>query len=294
MSLTQQEIERRRQFLTATDVPAILGVSPWVNAADVFLQKTQGISTFKGNDATEAGTLLEPSVLAWASFKLGELQPGDWLVHENGINACSLDARRMNGEVVEAKTSGIVGPGDPSKWGEEGTDEIPDYYLLQVQAQLMVTGAARAWVPALIGGRGFVLFCVQANADLQEAIAENSVSFWREHVETCVAPPNVRASMESLKALRREPGKTVQVADELAQQYLTAKELSKEAEAQAEAAKAALIEALADAECGKWSGGQFTFCEQSRAAHQVAESTFRVLRHKAAKTPKNQPMRIGA
>lgn len=286
MSLTQQEIERRRHFLTATDVPAILGMSPWVNAADVFLQKTQGVTTFKGNDATQAGVLLEPSVLAWAALKLGPLNPGDWMVHENGINACSLDAQRTNGEVVEAKTSGIVGPGDPSKWGEEGTDEIPDYYLLQVQAQLMITGAARAWVPALIGGRGFVMFCVMGNRDLQEVIAENSVAFWQEHVVPCVSPPNVRPSMESLKALRREPGKTVEVADQLASDYLAAKAAKAEAERIEESAKAALIEALADAECGKWSGGQFTFCEQSRAAYQVAESTFRVLRHKAPKAAK--------
>lgn len=291
--LTQQEIERRRQFLTATDVPAILGVSPWVNAGDVFLQKTQAVNTFKGNDATDAGTILEPSVLAWAALKLGPLNPGDWMVHENGINACSLDAQRANGEVVEAKTSGIVGPGDPSRWGDEGTDEIPDYYLLQVQAQLMITGAARAWVPALIGGRGFVMFCVQANRDLQEVIQENSVAFWEEHVLTRTPPPNVRASLESLKAIRREPGKTVSLADELAEQYLQANEVKKEAEKRAEEAKAALIEALADAECGKWSGGQFTFCEQSRAGYEVADTTFRVLRHKAAKASK-QLQRIGA
>lgn len=286
MSLTREEVERRRQFLTATDVPAILGQSPWVNAADVFLQKTQGITTFKGNDATEAGNILEPSVLAWAAMKLGPLNPGDWMVHENGINACSLDAQRHNGEVVEAKTSGIVGPGDPYKWGEEGTDEIPDYYLLQVQAQLMITGALRAWVPALLGGRGFVMFCVQANRDLQEVISENSVAFWQQHVVPRVAPPNVRPSMESLKAMRREPGKTVSVADEIAAEFVAAKEAAKAASEREEAAKAALIQALADAECGSWTGGQFTFKEQSRAAYEVAESTFRVLRHKAAKAAK--------
>jgi putative phage-type endonuclease len=293
MSLTQEELERRRSFLTATDVPAILGQSPWVNAADVFLQKTQGISTFKGNDATDAGTILEPAVLAWAAMKLGPLNPGDWIVHENGINACSLDAQRANGEVVEAKTTGIVGPGAADKWGEEGTDEIPDYYLLQVQAQLMITGAARAWVPALIGGRGFVMFVVMANRDLQEVIAENSVAFWQEHVIPKIAPPDVRPSLEFLKAMRREPDKIVPVDSALAEQYMLDNEAKKEAEKRADASKEALIAALGDAECGVWSGGQFTFYEQARAGYTVHDTTFRVLRHKAPKGAKRRE-RIGA
>lgn len=290
MSLTTQELERRRNFITATDVSAILGENPWKNGADVFLEKTQGLSAFKGNDATEAGTILEPAVLAWAEKRLGALHPGDWMVHENGVNACSLDARRQNGEVVEAKTSGIVGPGfvDPSKWGDDGTDEIPDYYLLQVQAQLMVTGAARAWVPALLGGRGFVMFCVMPNRDLQEVIAENSVAFWNEHVLANVAPPDVRPSMDYLKVMRREPDKTALLADELAERYLAASEARKEADRQQEDAKSALIEALGDAECGVWSGGQFTFFEQSRGAYEVKETTFRVLRHKAPKGAKKK------
>lgn len=286
--LTAQDLERRRKFITATDAPALMGVSPWVNAADVFIQKTQGIDNFKGNTATDAGNRLEDSVIAWAAEKLGPLNPGDWCVHENGLNACTLDAMTSGREVVEAKTTGIVGPGSPHQWGDEGTDEIPDYYLVQVQAQMLVTGARRAFVPTLIGGRGFVMFVVVANFELQEAIRTTSEQFWQENVLAGVAPEGVHPSLEILKRMHRQPGKVVEVSDEVADEYLTATRIAKEASDHAEKCKAALIESLGDAEGGKWSGGAFTFFESSRKGYTVSDSTFRTLRHVK---PKKSPAR---
>lgn len=286
MSLTREELERRRSFVTATDVAAILGANPpkWPNAVDVFLSKTRGV--FKPtNDAMEAGSLLEPSIIAWASTKLGTLYPGDWRVAENGINAATLDAETADKLVVEAKSTGITGPGSPHQWGEEGTDQIPRYYLLQVHAQLLVTGAPMAYVPALIGGRGFVMYQVHRSQALCDRIAEISEQFWREHVLTRI-PPVGTPHLETLKYLKRESGATVEINDDLAAAYLEASAALKEAKDAEESAKAALIASLGTAEVGKWSGGEFTYHMQTRKAHEVKESTFPVLRMEAAKNAK--------
>lgn len=282
--LTQDEIERRRHFLTATDVPQILGKSPWGNASDVYLNKVHR-RQFTGNAATEAGTLLEPAVVAWAHQQLGGVVEGDWRVHENGINACSLDAMTLDGEPVEAKTSGIVGPGSPHQWGEPGTDEIPDYYLLQVHAQLLVTGARRAFVPALIGGRGFVMYVVRAHQGLEDQIQRASEQFWTEHVEARIQPDKT-PKLETLKQLRREPESVVSIPDGPVELYLAAKAEEKAAVAKAEAAQAELLASLGVAEAGDYSGGRVWYSEQTRKGYQVQESTYRVLRVKAAKKAK--------
>lgn len=282
--LTQDEIERRRHFLTATDVPQILGKSPWGNASDVYLNKVHR-RQFKGNAATEAGTLLEPAVVAWAHQQLGGVVEGDWRVHENGINACSLDAMTLDGEPVEAKTSGIVSPGSPHQWGEPGTDEIPDYYLLQVHAQLLVTGAKRAFVPALIGGRGFVMYVVRSHQGLEDQIQRASEQFWTEHVEARIQPDET-PKLETLKQLRREPESVVSIPDELVELYLAAKAEEKAAVAKAEAAQTQLLASLGVAEAGDYSGGRVWYSEQTRKGYQVQESTYRVLRVKAAKKAK--------
>lgn len=184
--LTQQELDRRRHFITASDVPAILGKSPWRNAADVYWAKVRGTAD-KTNDAMEAGNMLEPIVLQWADRELGGVLPGDWRVAENGINAASLDGVTLIGKPVEAKTSGITGPGSPHQWGEAGTDDIPDYYLLQVQAQLLVTGQTQAFVPALIGNRGFVMYVVERNDRLIGVIEASSIESWTAS-ETKIRP----------------------------------------------------------------------------------------------------------
>lgn len=284
--LTTEDLERRRQFITATDVPALLGVSPWRNKSDVYLEKTQGLNTFKGNDAADAGNLLEPSVIAWAATKLGPINPGDWMVHENGINACTLDGTTGEGDVVEAKTSGIVGPANFSQWGEEGSDEIPDYYVVQTQAQLLITGAETAFVPALIGGRGFVMFVVSANRELQEFIREESERFWREHVVPGIQPDDFAPSLESLKAMRRTPGKVADVPDDLAERFLKAQQDAKAANDRLDIVKGELIVSLGDADGGRYSAGEFTYFEQTRRGYTVADTSFRVLRHKAPKKAK--------
>ena len=282
VSLTPDELERRRHFITATDVAPLCGRSPWSNAADVFAAKVYGQNSIT-NDAMRAGTLLEPSILAWAHEQLGGIVPGDWRVHENGINACSLDGMTVDGEPVEAKTSGIVGPGSPHQWGEAGTDEIPDYYLLQVHAQLVITGAARAWVPALLGGRGFVMFQVRANERIAAGILQISEQFWHEHVEQRVPPEGQLPSLETLRRLKREPGLTADIPVSLVAEYQAAKELEKAATAQATEAQQRLLDAIGPAEAGCWPGGLVTYYEQTRKAYHVAESTYRTLRVKADK-----------
>lgn len=282
MALTREELERRRHFLTASEIPSILGLSPWSNAGDVYISKTQGID-WSGNDATHAGNLLEPTVIEWAKSQLGNVLQGDWLVHEDGIIACSLDGRLPTGEPVEAKTSGIVGPGSPHQWGNEGTDEIPEYYLVQVQTQLLVTGAARAYVPALIGNRGFVMYVVDANQELQGVIKTNAEAFWNEHIVPRIPPEDVRPHFDTLKRMIRTKGKSVEVSDDLVADYRLKNELAKRYQKDADEAKAALISAIGDGEIAKWSGGEFTFCEQTRKGYVVADSTFRVLREKTSK-----------
>lgn len=283
--MTPEELERRRHFITATDTPKILGVYPpgWGNAADVFLEKTAGLTTFEGNAATDAGTILEPSVAAWAATQLGPLRDGGWYVAENGVNAATLDVETPDGEPVECKTSGIVGPGTPHQWGQEWTDEIPDYYIVQVHAQMLVKSAKRAFVPALIGGRGFVMFQVLRNDALCDLIAETSMQFM-ERVKANEPPEDdICASLETLKRLKRQPNKTVPVSVDTVLRYTSAQAIKAEAERNYKAAQAALIAELGDAECGEFSCGQVTYFEQTRKAHFVEESTFRVLRPKLKK-----------
>lgn len=280
MALSSEELERRRQFVTGSDVAAVMNLSPYANAADVYYSKTEGIEP-ETNDSMELGSYLERSVLDWAASKLGPLSGGgSWQVHENGIVAATLDDMTKFGDPVEAKTSGLVRYGAASLWGDEGTDQIPEYYLLQVQCQLLVTGAGRAFVPALIGGRGFAMFEVNANRDLQSIILATCEAFWKNNVQARVPPEDVTPDLEVVKRIRRKEGKSVPISaalvaayEEINKQRLAVEKLEKEA-------KARLIASLGDAEIGTFQDAdgrnrRFEFFESTRKAYMVSESKFR-------------------
>lgn len=280
--LTQFELDRRKQFVTATDVPAILGVSRYRSAFDVYLEKTSELDQWKGNSATEAGNLLEPTIIKWAAERLGvPVLDGGWREHENGFLGCTLDGITAHGEPVEAKSHGIVGVARWSEWGPDGSDEIPDHYALQVQTQILVTGAERGWVPALIGGRGFVMYEIERHEIIQEMILRVVTNFWNNHVKTRT-PPDGTPSIEVIKRLHREPGKSVRVPDQLARDYLAASLAESEAKKAKEAAQEALLGAFGDAEVGEFAGGRFEYVERKRKGYTVEPTTYRQLMTKKA------------
>lgn len=267
------------QALGASEIAAILGLSPWTTAYEIWARKTGRLVEDKQSKAIEAGRRLEEAVLDWAEEHLGPIQrcvecliPGTPIV-------CHPDGLTQDHQPVEAKTSGITGP-LYGEWGEPGTDEIPDYYLVQALVQLEATKGDLCYVPALLGGRGFQLFRVLANKALQAEIIERALHWWREHVEKDKPPQQTTPPpLEVLKRLRRTPKKTVEIAAELVEAWLQAKQQARQAAQAADEAQAALIAALGDAEAGLLPDGRMvTYFEQFRKGYVVTDTTFRVLR----------------
>ena len=90
----------------------------------------------------------------------------------------TLDGFTDDGRVVEIKTAR-----SSQGWGEPGTNEIPDYYALQVQHQMIVTGFEVADVPVSIAGGSPVLYEVPADPVVQQMIIEACIAFWQRVTE---------------------------------------------------------------------------------------------------------------
>lgn len=90
----------------------------------------------------------------------------------------SLDGFTDDPRGVEIKTAR-----SPKGWGEPGTNEIPDYYMLQVQHYMVVTAFPVFDVPVSIGGSSPVLYEVPADRELQEMIIEAAADFWRRVID---------------------------------------------------------------------------------------------------------------
>lgn len=282
MPITEEQRIERKNFIGASDVPAIMGQDPYRDIADIWCSKTMDMPA-KATASLTAGTILEQSVIAWAEEELGlELERDARFIA--GRFAANCDAvNRENCIVVEAKTCAIVGySAEMSEFGEPGTDQIPTRVILQVQTQMYCAGPdyVKAYVPVLIGQRGFNMYVVERNEPLIEEIVAAGERFWKS-VEDGVCPGELPSS--ALQYIARDPLKEVEVDETLMDRYTLAQELVKQANENMEKVKDEMIRALGDAEIGRAPQGIVSYLQQTRKEYTVPPAMFRVLRMKRAK-----------
>lgn len=287
--ITEKQRQNRRKYLGSSDAPAVAGVSPWRNPADVYWDKIKSPSENESephNEAITVGNLCEGAVLDWFCRETGKkILRNQRRVHENGIMAASFDALVVGeNEAVEAKTTGITSPLNRDEWGEVGTDEVPNYILAQVQHQMAVLPEIKIiWVPVLMGGVGFRMYRVERSDELIETLEKIEVKFWTEYVEKRLPPPDDLPTIETIKKIDRAPNKTVRIADDMISAWLNAKSARSAAEKVEEEAKRTLLAALGDAEAGECSFGKLTYFQQSMKERVLPATTYRVPRFKEFK-----------
>ena len=290
---------QRTQFLGSSDMAAVTGHDPWGRTrADVWAEKTGRVAPSRTSMPMVLGTYLESSILQWTEDVLETpLQRDQFVIHAGGILAANLDAvapHRQPPAIIEAKTAGLIGrPRYLDDFGTAGTDEVPTHILVQAHHQLACVEAQPGWpsirdvlVPALLVGRGFVLYQIEKNAELCAALVEDGTRFWQDHILTDTPPPEA-PMLETLRQLRRTALPTVALDRDLVATWLAAREVTKEvtkdAAEQEEQYLRGLIWALGGQEAGVCDLGTFSYREQVRKAYSVPEARFRVPRFTKAK-----------
>lgn len=280
------EVDRQAR-LHSTDVSAILGLNPKRTGHTVWLEKNGRLEPWDGNDATKMGNWLEPSILNIAESELGPLNRNVVCYAENADCpiAATLDAQLTTAPtVVEAKSSGIVGP-IFGEWGDEGSDVIPAVYLVQNSVQMLCAEAELVHTYALLGGRGIVRYRINRDESVIAAITEQCERWWDRHIVKGIEPALTEpVPMEIVKRLRRQPSKTISLYPEdlaTVAEFEAARELKLSAEKSHAAAQSKLIMLLGDAEAGTLPDGRtITYLQSTRRGYTVDETTFRTLRIK--------------
>lgn len=295
-ALIEQEVEpfhrekwlaERRKEIGASEVSSILGLNPYGTAWEVAADKRGLLNPFE-NKATGAGKVLEVAVLDHAESVLGTLKRNVRIKHKSLPLAATCDAQiAFTSEPVEAKTTGIVGP-IVGQWGDALTDQVPDYYLVQVHAQLMCTGKELGYLFALLPGRGFVEYHIEANPTLHEYIGNVCADWWEKYiVQGHDVPMTVKPALEVVKRLRKTPNKVIEADAEfeiLLGKREADKAMIKEYSEHLEQIEAELLVKLGDAEAANLSDGrQFTHLESSRKGYTVEPCKFRQIRIKKGK-----------
>ena len=299
--LTTEQREQRKSCLGSSDMAAVLGLDPFRNAADVYLEKTGKLNELEESKVMKRGNYLEPAILNFAEDVLGSLNRNVFFrAPDNLPIGANLDAQVVETNYpVEAKSVGLfVG----EQWGEEGSDQIPDRVIIQCHVHMICTGKDFCHVPVYLSAREFQMFGVNLRQSIKEIIIAAACKFWTVNVQADNPPEDTIPSIEVMKRIRREPKTIIDIPDNVVclvnnwQEKNTAYKL---AEKERDRAKAEVINLLGVSEAGLLPNDDMvTYLSQSRktidsvrltaekpaiAAEYLKTTTYPVLRLKKAK-----------
>ena len=276
----------RMASVSASEIPAILGLSPYQSKFDLWWAKRNGEHGKEDNQQMRRGRRVEPLVIEdfgeeHPEFDVGrvglvanvlrqwQVATPDGLVYESHLEQMRRwregeDYRTCPVAVLEAKT---VANGDG--WGEPGTDQIPVHYRAQVMWQMDVTGLDVAFVAAWIGYtyKEYVVSYDRADAEFMRDEARAFLASLEEGI-----PPEVDAhpaTTARLKAMHPtvQPG-DVEVPPAIIAQHRAAKRLMDAAKARVDLAENRLRSLMGDKAVAKVDGRKVA----GRSVYDVPES----------------------
>lgn len=256
--------EQRRDGVSATDLPKLLGLTKWGNPLSVFLDKRGELPRDEAGEAAQWGQLLEDVVAEeWARragvvvSRVGVLANVDhpWqrasldrLVHgcpDAPDGLCAVEVKTRSAYVAD-------------RW----RDDVPDDVYAQVAWQVVVTGLPHVHVVALLGGQRLTAHRYDPDPGVQAQCLAAAEEF-RGHLTSGV-PPVVEPDallLDLLDRLHPERVGTVEVPGDLRDEARRLVEVRRaalrsktEADAVADTAKAGLVQLLGDAEAATVDG----------------------------------------
>lgn len=262
IGLTQEQKSIRLTGTGGSEIGSVAGVNPWSSAFDIYLAKVDGFEA-EQNEAMERGTFLEDGVARWYAHRTGSRfapDPGTIRHAANPYALCTPDRLVCTAEGGFRDLS-IKVPGPTfgrETWGDAGTDDVPLYYLLQLQWELGILDSLgfplveEHHLAAPVDGL-LRIYVIRRDPEVFADLLAINDAFWANHVLPRVPPPlddsEGAGRWLSRKFPRhREPLRASTIGEAaLALALLEAETKADAAKAEHEAAKNRIKEAIGDA-----------------------------------------------
>ena len=193
---TDAWLAERRKSIGASEVAAVMGLSPYNTALDVYKSKL-GVDKHFDPLLAFVGHASEPVMHQWVEQYSGvsvKLEPA-FMARSNDYPFLHASFDRVSNEPFctwQMKTAGHYA-------GHSWDEDIPTDIRVQVQAEMLVAGTQKAAVVVWIGGREFRLFWeLRDNRFIDEHMIPALTEFWagvRDGVAP--APSNVAELAEA-------------------------------------------------------------------------------------------------
>ncbi len=284
----------RPSGIGASEAAEAVGLSEWGTPLSLYRKKLGIDPPEEENDAMIEGRVMENAIVRLFRIKSGikvqTRKPPIYRSTKYPWMIATPDALTTVPHGVEVKKTGFY---MADQWGKDGSDEIPNQYLIQTQHQMAVLDLEIVWVPVLVAGR-YRCFKVNRNDRLIGDLIEAERAFW-DRIERQIPPEpswTHRSTPELVKSMFGVDGSVVDLSPEsklIWDRYEKLGQTAKETEAERAELKARVLFEMGEAQFGLLGDGRMVRrSKQTIQEHVVA--TFEKTDVRAVKVP--QPKKI--
>ncbi len=210
----EQFLADRMTGIGGSDVAAILGLSKWRTPYRVWEEKTGRRKAEESKELFHFGNVLEQVVADEFAARRGvKVQKRNQMIRstDHPELVANIDRYIVGGGVLECKTADKF---TRHLWGDSASDDVPEYYLTQVQHYMHVTGWHEGYLAVLIGGNEYRDYEIPYDVELAEYCAARCSEFWNNYVVKDVPPP-LTASDDLSNAFNWVAGSTITATPEV-------------------------------------------------------------------------------
>jgi len=286
--LNKQDFTHNRpSFLGGSDISAVLGVSKYRSAMDVWLEKTGKKVDRTDSFALRFGSFAESFIADEYALLTSEKVVGHphGLVHpkhsfcvghidrfvlkQSDLPLFASDGTLNVKKLLECKTANHFSQSD---WGEAGSDAIPLPYLCQCLWYLGITNLYEIDIAVLFGGSDLRIYTITRDIELERLMLEKAAFFWTEHVQKDI-PPKPQ-SVEDCQALfhRACVGKSIEANLEtisLIKRLKTLESAVQREEEQIDHIKQIIMQTMADSEVLTYLGKPIITWKAPKSSYRI-------------------------
>lgn len=224
MNAREDWLAMRRTGIGGSDIAAIMGLSPWRSAVDVYLDKVGESKDVQENEAMFWGTVLEDVVAKHYADtsgnkvqRVGQMMrcpDRAWMIGniDRAIVTPGSRARFDGGKllgadgILECKTAGAFKAAD---WGnEDDQDAIPTQYAAQCFWYMGISGIGWCDIAVLIGGQRYLSKRIERDDEIIKAMIAQAEEFWFKNVVERI-PPEPKTGDDAVKLYPRDFGTAI-------------------------------------------------------------------------------------
>jgi putative phage-type endonuclease len=259
-------LEERRTGVGGSDSAATVGLDPWKTALEVYLEKTGQLEAENLDELERVrfGKIMEAPIADEYARRYGvKVRRRNQILRNPAYPWMIANVDRLiEGQRIGLECKNVDAMayrlGD---WGEPGTDEVPENYLLQCRHYMIVTGFEEWHLAACVGGNRLVCYVIRRDPELDAMLIEGEHAFW-QCVESGHAPEpdfSHRSTTELLKKLYPDTdGREIQFGPDIEHWHAIKRDadvLAKRYSEASETARNHILMTMGDATIGRLADG---------------------------------------